>query len=307
MNEEFELITYRHAHFHMFLVDLLYRTPHLHRDIEVSLILDGELDVIHPGGSEHMTSGDFFVTGPFTSHELSGRQPSRILSLQIPTTYFRTYFPQIETMEFSRSVFHHSEEPDLCQLIRDHMLDIASSYFSDHELKALACASQVNLLFLDLLKYCPYTVITEKERQKALTRGARMRRLTEYIDTHHEEKILLSDFAAKEGLDLYYLSHSFKDYFGISFQDYVSRVRCEHAGDLLLTTTFSILDISLRCGFSDPKYMKKGFLKHFGCTPAEYRDRYLPDARSGHKPDTITNQVVIDHALCLHILAEYIH
>ena len=128
MKEEYELITYRHSHFHMFLVDLLYRTPHLHRDIEVSLLLDGELDYIYPDGREHMNAGDFYVTEPFTSHELSGSQPARILALQIPATYFRTYFPQIEVIDFTRSVFHMSEDSALCRLIRDHMLNIAFSY-----------------------------------------------------------------------------------------------------------------------------------------------------------------------------------
>lgn len=33
------------SHFRVFLVNLLYRTPHLHKDFELCLILEGEVSV----------------------------------------------------------------------------------------------------------------------------------------------------------------------------------------------------------------------------------------------------------------------
>lgn len=305
MKEEYEVVKYKQSNLHVILVDLLYRTPHLHKDIEVSVVLENEVDLICPTGTEHMEAGDFYVLDPFVSHELSASRPCRILALQIPLSYFRAYFPQIEVTEFTRHVFRAVQFPELCRIVRNHMLAIGGCFFTDDELTPLACAAHINELFLDLLTYCPYTIMTEQDRQKNYSRGKRMRRLIKYIDAHHEEKVLLSDFAAEEGLDLYYLSHSFKDYFGMSFQEYVMRVRCEHASKLLLATNYSLLDISLRCGFSDPKYMKKGFLKQFGCTPREYREKYSPDMLSSHRPDTITNQDIIDPALCRSILKKY--
>ena len=77
---------------------------------------------------------------------------------------------------------------------------------------------------------------------------------------------------AKElGVDLYYLSHFFREHFGLSFQEYLAKLRCEKARRELLLTDRSLLDISLSCGFSSPKYFQRAFQKQYGATPKEYR------------------------------------
>ena len=68
-----------------------------------------------------------------------------------------------------------------------------------------------------------------------------------------------------------YLSAFFKSAFGLSFQSYVRKLRCEKARQLLLCTDLSLLDISLSCGFSSPKYFQRAFQKQYGATPREYR------------------------------------
>ena len=98
-----------------------------------------------------------------------------------------------------------------------------------------------------------------------------MQSIVEYIDEHSSEKLLLADIAKYLNLDLYYLSHFFRDSFGISFQNYLLKIRCEHARQLLLLSELSLLDISISTGFSDPKYFNKGFIQQYGCTPKEYR------------------------------------
>ena len=86
-----------------------------------------------------------------------------------------------------------------------------------------------------------------------------MGKIVDYIDRHSSEKLLLSDIAEKENLNLYYLSHLFKSSFGMPFQEYLSRVRCEKARKQLILTDLSLLDICLSCGFSDPKYFNRDF------------------------------------------------
>lgn len=70
-----------------------------------------------------------------------------------------------------------------------------------------------------------------------------MQNITQYIDEHYSEKLLLSDIAEHENMDLYYLSHFFKDNFGMSFQNYLLKIRCERARHLLILTDY-LLDSS---------------------------------------------------------------
>lgn len=40
MNQEFEIISHSQMNFKLFLVNMLYRTPHIHKDFELCLLLD---------------------------------------------------------------------------------------------------------------------------------------------------------------------------------------------------------------------------------------------------------------------------
>ena len=75
-------------------------------------------------------------------------------------------------------------------------------------------------------------------------------------------------------LSLHYLSHLFKDYFQMSFQQYLAALRCEKARQLLLLTNPNLLDISMESGFSDIKYLNKAFARQYGYSPREYRVQF---------------------------------
>ena len=99
----------------------------------------------------------------------------------------------------------------------------------------------------------------------------RMQRITDYIEEHISEKLLLTDLADRENLTLNYISHFFKANFGMPFQTYVQHLRCRKAASLLIETDATPTDISIQCGFSALKYMNQSFRVLFGCKPAEYR------------------------------------
>ena len=70
MKYEYELISHNYIRgFHLFLVRILYRTPHLHREFEVNLILDGSVEILSQGREYHAETGDFFVFDPYSADQ----------------------------------------------------------------------------------------------------------------------------------------------------------------------------------------------------------------------------------------------
>ena len=57
----------------------------------------------------------------------------------------------------------------------------------------------------------------------------------------------------------------------ISFNEYVTRLRIEHAKQLLEESGSSIESIAREIGYTNPKYFFKVFKKMVGETPQEYR------------------------------------
>lgn len=115
----------------------------------------------------------------------------------------------------------------------------------------------------------------------------RMQRITNYIEEHIGEKLLLTDLAEREHLTLNYISHFFKANFAMPFQTYVQHLRCRRAATMLLETDETPTEISIQCGFSALKYMNQGFESLFGCKPGEYRTRGEKKRKEQGEQDTI--------------------
>ena len=98
-----------------------------------------------------------------------------------------------------------------------------------------------------------------------------IKKATEYIAAHFAEEITLADVANEIHLNASYLSTLFKQVTGVSFKEYLNKIRIEEAQRLLLNTDYPIMHIAISCGFSDQSYFTKVFKKHTGLTPKQYR------------------------------------
>lgn len=302
---EYEIISHNNSNFHIFLVNLLYRTPHMHKDFEISLILDGSPTILTASYEIVLGKNDIFVMNPYHSHEIKATSAALILSLQVPPAFFAHYFPQIDDLAFDVPAFFACQDTVVCRQIRMILFDLASAYFQKEDLAPIRCALLINQLFLYLFQTGNYHLIPQKEKNAHLTRNMRMKRIMQYIDAHYKEKLLLSDIARQEQLDLFYLSHFFKETFGTCFQDYVNKLRCEHARQLLLLTDYSLLDISLQCGFSDPKYLNRRFLAQYGATPKEYRRSFQHAHLSIQQQSMLSTQEFLSEQASLVMLDRY--
>ncbi|MEI3348143.1 MAG: helix-turn-helix transcriptional regulator [Dysosmobacter sp.] len=115
-------------------------------------------------------------------------------------------------------------------------------------------------------------------------------------------KLLLGDLARELGVNVYYLSHFFREQFGLSFQEYVGKLRCEKARRELLLTDRSLLDISLACGFSSPKYFQRAFARQYGAAPREYRRLAPRESEARQTPGVLTSQEFLSDEQSLSIV-----
>ena len=98
-----------------------------------------------------------------------------------------------------------------------------------------------------------------------------VKRATEYVHDHSAEKISLSNVAKTLGVTSPYLSMLFKHVTGLTFRDYLNKVRVEEAKRLLISTDYQIMEIAVACGFNDQSYFTKVFKKYTGLSPRNFR------------------------------------
>ena len=86
--------------------------------------------------------------------------------------------------------------------------------------------------------------------------------------------LTLDELAAEAGLAPKYLCRVFRQVTGRTPIDYLNYYRIECAAELLCTTTDSITDVALSCGFNDPSYFSRMFRRQKRVSAHVYRNQY---------------------------------
>lgn len=96
--------------------------------------------------------------------------------------------------------------------------------------------------------------------------------VVDYVDRNYARSIRLSDIARELFIRPDYLSVLFKKSMGQTFGEYLAQRRMNVAAALLRERFLSVEEVADRVGYSDAANFTKSFKKHFGITPARYRD-----------------------------------
>jgi two-component system response regulator YesN len=94
------------------------------------------------------------------------------------------------------------------------------------------------------------------------------------IQQRYWEQLSLSGLAGQVGMSKYRLSHRFREEIGITFRDYLLRVRIEQA-KVLLADHVSISEVAQNVGFGDLPHFDKVFKRYVGSSPSAYRSLLL--------------------------------
>lgn len=92
-----------------------------------------------------------------------------------------------------------------------------------------------------------------------------------YIDLHFKESLTLDQLAAEAHVNKYYLSHAFKQEYGISPINYMIARRIDESKYLLVETDLSMSQIAHLLGFSSLSYFSQAFRRSQDISPNEYR------------------------------------
>lgn len=97
-----------------------------------------------------------------------------------------------------------------------------------------------------------------------------VQRTISIIQTRYREPLKLEGVAREQFVSPAYLGRIFHTHTGQSFRDYLTRVRMQHA-DQLLRTGSSVSAAACAAGYDDPNYFSRVYKKQFGYPPKEGR------------------------------------
>ena len=280
-----ELIRYEKLKHVKFLVNRIqFRKEHIHNEFEIFIVLKGSGIAKIKNKSYTLKTGDIFLINSGEVHSYM-RDPlysldvedtddvPLFLFVQISNHCLREYFPQIRTTIFNSCNLRDYLSDEEANSMINLLVQSAKIYFTEDPLYQLNVLSNIAKVLVSCYKEVPHEIISEAQKTNLKQKNLRVERIISYIDANFETQIRLQDLAEQENLSPTHFSHLFTSLFGVTFQNYVNIKRMEQCIRLMPNKEKTLLEISYESGFSDPKYMNRMFIKHFGYTPKEYRKR----------------------------------
>ena len=280
-----ELIRYEKLKHVKFLVNRIqFRKEHIHNEFEIFIVLKGSGIAKIKNKSYSLKEGDIFLINSGEVHSYM-RDPLYTLDVedtddvplflfvQISNHCLREYFPQIRTTIFNSCNLRDYLSDEEANSMINLLVQSAKIYFMEEPLYQLNVLSNIAKVLVSCYKEVPHEIISEAQKTNLKQKNLRVERIISYIDANFETQIRLQDLAEQENPSPTHFSHLFTSLFGVTFQNYVNIKRMEQCIRLMPNKEKTLLEISYESGFSDPKYMNRMFIKHFGYTPKEYRKR----------------------------------
>lgn len=161
----------------------------------------------------------------------------------------------------AQKIFH--ENSDTVGTLMERML-------LEFEEKKVGYLSMIRCLLTAVLLQLLRNEVSASENSAART----VREIRAYAETEFSSSLRLSDIAERLNFSVPYISALFHRECGITFRDYLIRVRIEKACLLLRSTEKTVAQIAEQVGYTDPAFFYKSFRREMDMTPDDYRRHY---------------------------------
>lgn len=96
-----------------------------------------------------------------------------------------------------------------------------------------------------------------------------------FIRNHYQESITNERLAFTFNYHYNYITRAMKQMYGMTPNEYVTKVRIDQAKSLLLNTHLTVSAIAEHVGFENIPYFSNCFSKHVGLSPSQFRNQYF--------------------------------
>jgi len=125
---------------------------------------------------------------------------------------------------------------------------------------------------LDALREQLLAIARYLEADRTGSRRHALEKAKKYIKRHYGRgELSLDEVARSVNLSASYFSTIFSRNEGVSYIDYLSRIRLERAKEMLARTSYKTYEIADMVGYPNPTYFSSRFKRYAGLRPTEYR------------------------------------
>lgn len=153
----------------------------------------------------------------------------------------------------------------LADELRDTML-----YIAQHPKASMLHQIGHLCLFLDTLIQ---SSSTRREKQGSKLRDFYIQEAVAFMEQNYQRDLSVEEIADVCNLNRSYFSKLFKQQKGCPPQEFLIRMRLSKAAEMMKTTSVSIGNIAVACGYPNQLHFSRSFKQHYGVSPREWRSQ----------------------------------
>lgn len=253
---------------------------HRHSFFEMAYILCGQCTQYLNGSALHLQTGDLCLIAPDTTHAIGTvSEDTILLNLLIrKSTFMDIFFHAVRDKsqlslffldhifagkKANFLVFHTAHDEYILNAILDMYLEqLHHDEFSDR----ILCGMM--MIF--------FTQLTRRHRKKmdsSMVSSPEQSYVISVIDyiTMNYATVTLENLSSHFHFSVPYMSKQIKKCFGVGFHDLLTSIRMQHAQNYLLSTHFTVAQISDTLGYANPETFIRCFNRCFHMTPTQFR------------------------------------
>ena len=250
---------------------------HWHNELEIVYSYANDGEYYTDGIKHHIKEDEFIIVNSRSIHKVISNRvtpykdlpPILTTVLQINDTFLRSFVPNFDELYF-RPEFKSGEKRPA-----EIMKDLAK-YADVNSLNKYENMRIIGLVY-ELLYYICRDDLSLKDvemPEKSRKNSDILRKIISYTEENYTGDINEMSAAEHFGYSACYFSRFFKSNMGITYKEFLTRMRLNAAKDRLTDTQKSVLEIAMDCGFSDARGLINMFNKYEGITPLQYRKKY---------------------------------
>lgn len=237
----------------------LRHTPETHNFYELTYVDSGTVVNCVDGQSFTAAQGELMFFFPGQSHMQA-----------VPERKSASFFTVSFSMELDGVEVLKNKVFQADGVIRGIYSNILAEYEAPDEYSPDMLVGYLHEIILRLMRRSLGPLPTAPDIQEEAVSNPLVRSAMDYIHTHLERRLSLSDIADALKLNPSYISRLFKQQTGRNMTDYIRSQKLTKAKKLLKSGGYTVTEISELFGFSSVHYFSSCFKKQFGIAPGKY-------------------------------------
>ncbi len=250
----------------IFREDGLDFLPHLHAQLELLYVEEGEIEITVNGCTHLMKKGGLCVLFPNSVHSYHTPPQERmnciivILNLALAGDFINTLLKFHPKDPFINRENLHKDVPYAIDTLCEEY-----THVGNQPVCTPICKAYIQIIISRLLQQVELVTNTDVNYFDIIFD------IINYINENYMQPISLNDMSRALGVGKYHLSRVFSDKINVSFSDYINGIRVSWARNMLLNTNKNITQIAYDCGFQSIRTFNRAFSKVYFISPRDFR------------------------------------